>query len=317
MERQGLKSIGVKYLIGETNLKKDLLYFDKIVYDINELKFAEMFVNLVGEKKLGSSFDQIYSFQKNELDYLQENNLLESFDSNKFKKIVCQEENSEFKKYYDQNPGTGLFSYNDVIHMGSVFEEVSHFTLGTPEKKTVFKNYFFSILYNKVAKQDVVPILDNFISENQADLGRDYKILEVVLNKMPIINDTVSWEQIINFKNDPDSKRKFLALRNWMIDISKGDYNSKELHEKYDFLKAEYDAHMKRHKISTTFGTIKTFAITTSEILEDLVKLNWSNAIKTGFEIFEKNSKLSEIEANAPGKEVGYVYDIESKFKKS
>lgn len=316
MERQGLKSIGVKYLIGETNLKKDLLYFDKVIFDINELKFAEMFAKTVGEAKLGSRFNEIYSFQKNELDYLQENNLLESFDSNKFKKIACEEESGEFKRYYDKNPGTGLFSHNDMIHMGSVFDEVSQFSIGTPEKTTIYKNYFFSILYNQVAKQEVVPILDNFISETQTDLGKDYKIMEVVLNKMPIISDTVSWQQIIDFKNDPDSKKKFLALRNWMIDISRGDYNSRELIEKYDYLRAEYDAHIKRHKIDTTFGIVKTFAITTAEILENIIKLNWSNAIKTGFEIFEKTSKLSEIEANAPGKEVGYIYKLESKFKK-
>ena len=114
----------------------------------------------------------------------------------------------------------------------------------------------------------------------------------------------------------PETRRKFLALRNWMIDISKGNYSTRELSDKYDYLYSEYDTHLKRHRLKTNLGVIKSFVITSTEILENIAKLNFSNALKTGFEIFEKSSKLSEVKANAPGKEVGYIYDIEQNFNK-
>jgi len=181
---------------------------------------------------------------------------------------------------------------------------------------TIFRSYFFSELLNTISNQDSTPILDSFIPEKRTEIGKEYEVLEVVLKKFPAINDSVSWEQLIDFKSDSDSKRKFLALRNWMIEISKGNYTSMEIGEKLDYLYAEYESHLKRHNLKTNFGVIKTFAITSSEKLEDLVRIKRSKAIKTGFELFEKKSRLTSIESNAPGKEIGYFYDVEQRFKK-
>ena len=211
MKRLGLKSITLKYLLGETNLKKDLLYFDKLIFDLNELKFAEMFVDMVGEQKLGSEFKDIYHCQKAELDFLQENNLIEEFDSNKLQKIVCNQENSQFKEYDDKNKGTSFFSHNDIIHLETVFNEVSHHSLNIPDKPSIFKHYFFSVLFNEVNNTDAIPILDSFIPENRIGCGQEYKILEVVLNKIPTIDNSVSWEQIIDYKNDPRNKKKIFS----------------------------------------------------------------------------------------------------------
>lgn len=313
MEKLGLKSINLKYLLGKTNLKRDLLYFDKLIFDENELKMSKMIAGPLGETLLGKNqFEETQRFQLAELDYLQGKNLLQSFDSNKLEKIAYQRELKTFTEYFDEHKKERLlFSHNDVMNLGSIFQESTNILHGIEGNgNTIYKNYFLSELINATSEVDVIPIFDLFIPEKKSDLGKEYKILEVVLKKFPIIDDSVSWEQLIDFKNDSDSKRKFFALRNWMIDISKGNLNSKEISEKFDYLLSEYEAHIKSHNLKTNSGLIKTFSITTAEIIEDLLTFKWSKVVKTGFEIFEESSKLTEIESNAPGKEVGYVYDI-------
>jgi hypothetical protein len=317
MDKLGLKSINLRYLLGKTNLKRDLLYFDKLIFDENELKMSKMLSGPLGETLLGKNqFEETQSFQLAELDYLQDKNLLQSFDSNKLEKVAYQNELKTFTEYFDEHKKDRLlFSRNDVMNLGSIFQESTNILHGLEGNgNTIYKNYFFSELINATSDVDVIPIFDLFIPEKKSDLGKEYKILEVVLKKFPVIDDSVSWDQLIEFKNDTDSKRKFLALRNWMIDISKGSFDTKEISEKFDYLYLEYEAHLKRHKLKTNSGVIKTFAITTSEILEDLIRIKWSKAVKAGFEIFEESTKLTEIESNAPGKEVGYVYDMEQKL---
>lgn len=319
MQRLGLKSINLKYILGKTNLKRDLLYFDKLIFDENELKLSKLIAGPLGETLLGASqFEEIQKFQLTELDFLQDKNLLQSFDSNKLEKIAYKREVKTFTEYFDEHKKSKLFfSHNDVMNLGSIFQESTNILNGQEGNgNTIYKNYFFSELINATSEVDVIPIFDLFIPEKKSELGKEYKILEVVLKKFPVIDDSVSWEQLIDFKNDSDSKRKFLALRNWMIDISKGNFNSREVSEKFDHLYSEYESHIKKHKLKTNAGFIKTFSITTSEILEDLVRFKWSKTVKAGFEVFEKSSKLTEIESNAPGKEIGYVYDLGQKLGK-
>lgn len=318
MQRLGLKSINLRYLLGKTNLKRDLLYFDKLIFDSNELKMSNLFAEPIGKTILGENqFKDVIKFQQTELEYLQQEGLLQSFDSNKLKEIAYNQKLKVFIDYFNENKGTSFFSHNDVLNLGSVFQETSNLLLGKTENgNTIFKNYLFSELINATSEIDTIPIFDIFIPEKKSDLGKEYKILEVVLNKFPIIDDSVSWEQLIDYKKDPESKRKFLALRNWMIEMSKGGYDPKEISEKFDYLYADYQSYLNRKKIKTNMGTIKSFSITTSEILEDFIRLKWSKAVKAGFDIFETSSKLTEVESNAPGKEVGYVYDLNQKFRK-
>lgn len=319
MERLGLKSINLKYLIGRTNLKRDLLYFDKLIYDSNELDMANRLVGPIGKTLLGESeFKDILKFQLAELDYLMEQDLLQGYDANELEKEAYAQNIKDFTEYFDERKKNRLIlSYNDIRSMASVMTETSNLLEGKSENgQTLYNNYFFSELVNATKGIKSTPIFDMFFPEKDSELGVKYNLLEVVLNKFPIIDDSVSWEELIYFKSDPDSKRKFSALRNWMIDMSKGGYSSVEASEKFNHLYAEYEHHLDKHKMKTNFGKVKTISITTSEILEDFLRIKWSKAVTTAFEIFERSSRLAEVETNAPGKEVGYVYDLNQDFLK-
>ncbi|MOA40281.1 hypothetical protein D3C78_1621390 [compost metagenome] len=61
-------------------------------------------------------------------------------------------------------------------------------------------------------------------------------------------------------------------------------------------------------------GTFEVVVCTTTEVLEDLVKFKWSDAIKAVFDIHRQDVKLLEDEKNMPGKEVAYIAHSMSRF---
>lgn len=319
MDELGFKSVGIDYLLRKTNLKRDLLYFDKIIFDTTELKMANTLVAPIAKIIHGQESTEIIKFQNAELDYLKEKDLLIEFDSKLLEKKAYERNLTDFTKFFEEHKKKKmLFSHNEVINMGSVFNELDNFITGQNKKPlSIYRTYFICALLNATTDLQSIPILDDFIPETKENQGKEYKIAEMVINKFPVIDDLVSWEQLSDFKQDPESKRKFMALRNWIIDISKGTLTAREVGEKLDFLLSEYTFHLDKHKIKTSFGALKSFTITTAEILENTLKLNWSKVAETFFEVFEHSSKLAEIESNLPGREVGYIYHIKDKLGKN
>lgn len=320
MERLGLRSLGVKHLCGKVSLKRDLLYFDKIICDANDIEFGNMLGEPIAKVYLGEgSYKKVIKEKNDELDFLRKEELLETFDSNLLEKIAHKSSTNYFDNYKKQFPKTGdssFFSHNDLLNLGSIVQDTQSLLLGESiAVDTIYKTYLQSALVSAYYGIDVVPIVEGFRPENTKDKGKEYQIIEVILSKFPVIDDNISWDAIIDFKSDPESKRKFLALRNWMIDISKSNYSISEIDEKLEYLLNEYTVHLEKHKIDTQVGFIKSFTITTLEVIENLAKLKLSKVAKTLFEINEQSSKLLEIDENAPGKEIAYIYNTHKKLK--
>jgi len=140
------------------------------------------------------------------------------------------------------------------------------------------------------------------------------EVVGVVINSLPIPSESTSWEQIIEYRNDPNSHSKFLALRNWMNDISKGNLTPIEIEQKLEYLIDQYRQHMKLHRMKTNVGMIETIIVSGSEILEELVRFRFSKAAKALFSFRQKKVALLEGELTSPGSEVAYVIKTQETF---
>lgn len=139
-------------------------------------------------------------------------------------------------------------------------------------------------------------------------------VFHVVLNTLPMPDDTVSWEEVLEYRSDPDSYSKFLALRNWIKDVSKNKLTPIEIEQKLEYLMDQYDRHMKVHKMKTTAGTLETIVVSTAEILEDLVKFKWGKMAKSLFSFRQRKVALLEGELKAPGSEIAYIVKSKEAF---
>jgi hypothetical protein len=171
-----------------------------------------------------------------------------------------------------------------------------------------------AIQLNRENRFRAVPI--SRIAENSPPPYRagDQEVLEVVLNRIPQPDESVAWEQIMEFRNDPDSKGKFWALRAWMSEIAKEQLRRHEIVEKLESSLHEYGDHMKLHRMKIDWGTLRTLVSVGAGVAEGLVKFQWSKAAEILFGFHDRKIALLEAEAGAPGRELAYIVAAREKF---
>lgn len=143
----------------------------------------------------------------------------------------------------------------------------------------------------------------------------DQNVFEIVLNQLPEPDETVSWEQIMEFRSDPESKGKFWGVRTWMSEIAKAQLSPAEIIEKIEWSLYEYQKHMKLHRMKINYGTLRTLVTVGTGVAEGLVKFKWSKAAELLFSVHDRKLALLEAESGAPGRELAYIVAARERFK--
>jgi hypothetical protein len=139
-------------------------------------------------------------------------------------------------------------------------------------------------------------------------------IVQIFLKTLPVPDHTVSWEEILNYRSDADSLKKFRALKNWMNEVARSSLSPHEIEDKLDYLMHEYQQHLELHRLKTKVGVFETLVVTTAEAIENMVKFNWGSIAKTLFALKHRQIDLLECELNAPGREVAYIVKAQDTF---
>ena len=148
------------------------------------------------------------------------------------------------------------------------------------------------------------------------DAGRREEVIDVVLNSFPEPDDSTSWEQILDFRSDPESRAKFLGLRSWIIDMSHGAFSQHETRDKLEWVLHQYSEHLNLHRIKANTGILRALVVGGAEAIESVLKLKLKNAAELIFSVSARRSSLLEAEANAPGRELAYIHSARRRFGK-
>jgi hypothetical protein len=111
------------------------------------------------------------------------------------------------------------------------------------------------------------------------------EVVKIALNALPVPDESTSWEQILEYRSDPDSRGKFLALRHWMSEVARAELTPAEVEEKFEYLIDQYQQHMRLHRMKTNVGTLETIVTTGAEFLGDLVSFKWGKAAEALFSL--------------------------------
>lgn len=171
-----------------------------------------------------------------------------------------------------------------------------------------------SVQLRLVESLDAYPILSGAIRITQKENCAKQDVVRLVLNKLPVPDESVSWEQIIEYRSDPDSQSKFLALRHWMSEVARAELTPAEVEEKLEYLIDQYQQHMRLHRMKTNVGTLETVVTTGAEFLGDLVSFKWGKAAEALFSLRRRRVALLEGELTAPGNEVAYIVKARETF---
>jgi hypothetical protein len=139
-------------------------------------------------------------------------------------------------------------------------------------------------------------------------------VISFMLSDIPIPNEDVAWEQIIDFRQDVEVRNKYLALLNWINEISNSSFSIAEIKEKYEYLHSEYLKHFKLHKMKYNISFLEILIPAGASLLFGQPFLGLKLASD-----FIKMKLLSvsllEEEGKLPGKEIAYIYKVNEKFK--
>lgn len=301
-----------------TLLKRDLLYFDQIhLCSLNDFTVMEDLINIDPE---------YYDIIRREFEFLEKCGLLCTFNLSAMMDFTLKEFGF---------PNTLKVNESDFADFKKMMEDffkiekpkVPEKYPGKKKMKKVIDQYISAVnqyesettrisanfLTRFSARDEAFPLLQNDHLAG-VDPFHQAKVLEVVLEKLPIPDENIEWQQIIEYRSDPDSEEKFNGLRIWMQDISRKDYTKNEIEERVNYLLHEYEKHLKYHKLKYKYGTIQVLLTTTLQLLENVAKLNLGKVAETFFSFHEKNYDLLESQMNAPGKEIAYISKTVNKF---
>jgi hypothetical protein len=138
--------------------------------------------------------------------------------------------------------------------------------------------------------------------------------LEIVLDALPVPDETVEWERVLEFRRDPDTRYSLLALRRWIRNVTKEEVKQSELREELEFLLAEYARSMRLHKMKTKVAIFRAVVSTPADMLDHIIRLRFGSAIQTLFKVSEVQIAGWEAEASAPGRDVSFILKSRETF---
>lgn len=272
-------------LSGTLPLKKCALFFDKIFID--EIDF-----NL---KKMAHQ----YSSQKIEYKILAEIEFLLKWN------IV-----DTLKPYY-------LLTYSDTItpefiesvdQTLGLYDETDYSAANTEDHNARINAAFQSRLFGN----EYYPILKS--SHNLYSQKRKDEVVQFILNDIPSPDENTSWENIIEFRSDPDVRNRYLALINWINKTSTSSLTMNDIKDEYEYLYDEYIRAFKLHKMKYHNSTLEIIVSSGIDLILSLATGQLISAAKNLFQIRSTKISLLQEEQNLPGKEIAYIYHTNQTF---
>lgn len=177
---------------------------------------------------------------------------------------------------------------------------------------------------------NVVPIFNSWIAFEKKYPQGETACFQACLDSISVVDESsLSWEQVVNFRNDKKSLRKYRALRLWLLDAIQG----KTLNEARDIIETKvehYEWALKKHGFKTVIGALNSIvdtktlsAIAAGAGVSALIGGPTWSAITTGALLASKISTFiadwkigKEDIKRGPNSEVAIIYDIKNEFKK-
>lgn len=168
------------------------------------------------------------------------------------------------------------------------------------------------------------------IYETQHSQTGDGFALEAVLSHIPVIDQAqISWEQIIDFRQDKETIRKYREFRMWLRDSLTASSPS-EATELINKKLESYEWAMRKHGLATVQGALtfifdfkKLGIAATAATAGGAIAGPIGSAFAAGVAIagqatawaIERKIKREETQ-RGPDSEVAYIYDVNSRFGK-
>ncbi|HET9786589.1 MAG TPA: hypothetical protein VFP47_05630, partial [Pyrinomonadaceae bacterium] len=139
-----------------------------------------------------------------------------------------------------------------------------------------------------------------------------HEVVRVVVSALPVPDEQVSWQKIIEYRSDPNSLNRFLDLRNWIGDTASGKLTPLEVEEKLEPVLKRFRKQMEFHRMATVTTTFEAFVVTTTDVIRSLFGYGGRTSPKGLCSLEHLKIALLEGESTAKGSVVAYVLKTRS-----
>ena len=215
-----------------------------------------------------------------------------------------EEKKSEVRQKMAQPPSTLASNIGDPRKL-----------IETEQRLTVNVTRLFALQLRKREGLDAyatIPSGDNTLDQDdQRSTKHDVMKIAVVV---PVPDERVSWQDIFQYREDPDSQNKFFELKEWMSDVAAGSLVPAEVGQKLEFLLDRYRELLETHQIQINWTRFEAYVVTTGDVLRDLNAFRQSQQGSTLFSVEGRKLALLEGELMSAGSEVAFVIPAKSMF---
>ena len=204
-----------------------------------------------------------------------------------------------------------------IVRDGSL-EDVTKLKFLFLEAKFLFDRMVREVAVLNAARTgiDTVPLcthpLPERLENDKATPLQD--VTQIAISLLPVPADGTSFDDILNFKQEMRDKN--WNLHRFIQALATKQRTEVEIRDDFEWSLNEYTKAMKMHGIKASQSFADLFVITPLEIIEDLVKINWSKIAKGALQVRKRKVELLEAEMKAPGRECAYVFDAMRRFGK-
>jgi hypothetical protein len=304
MSRYGLIPSFMFLAAGE--YKQEILFFDSLTAHQGALDQA---LTLLGREEVA---DELRDSFEQTIRILTDNGLLTLYDSAQI--------DSEFK--------TGLTGLTQcargrVVELTKARESLAQFE---PNEWTIWESTactatLHSVVLQGVGFGEVYPILFDRVSfDSQLDdqhRNRKANLAVAILRQFPSIDPATPWEALVDFKLDPESRLKYLALRDWITEQAYSEKTLNESIEKLEHLLHTYESHLSSHRLKYKVGTLRVVLTYAASIAENALKLKLAKLTETVFDWLQGSAEFMRDNRDLPGKEVAYISEVKVQFGES
>jgi len=319
MSKSAVIRISGNNLIDEIPLKKLSLFFENVcIYDFS----LEMMK--VGIQYSGKLSHQEKLRNVSEIEWLIENGIIKpySIEPGEFKIGEYDEFLAEDMREVGKRIGKNIIRENNGIEVREQKKKPSsklqYVGVLQATNELIFETEDIGLRVEalRLSLTDIttqfVPILNSFSSYKRKDSSD--LALHFILNKIPVPDENTSWEELTDFRNDNEVKRKLYALIDWINEMTRSNLPIAHIIDKYNYLYSEYAKQYSLHKLNSGFTTIELLIISGVEFINSLSHQNYISAIKGLINIRKQQVELMKAEKKIQGRELAYIHSVNERF---
>jgi hypothetical protein len=143
-------------------------------------------------------------------------------------------------------------------------------------------------------------------------LAAKQTIIRVAISSLPTPDENCPWQDILDFKAEMRDKQ--WAFRRFLHTLATRQQTEAEIRDDIEWSLNQYKKAMEIYHLKSSDSFIEAFVIPLIEVVENLVKLNWSKIAKGAVSVRKRKAALMEAEMNAPGRECAYLFETQKRF---